>query len=102
MNYSESYCTAGLEYFPAKSIAFDSVSLTKNKNGLLIVIGLGPLSDALKATNSTEDAAAPTVPSFVTSIVARCLILLTLRGSSSIIPLKSPLLKASSTPSCKY
>ena len=92
---------SGLKYFPANKIAFNWVSLTKNKNGLLTSIVFGAESDALKATNSIADAAAPTVPSLVTSIVARCLILLTLRGSSSTIPLKSPASKAASTPSCK-
>merc|ERR1712025_145669 len=83
-NYCPPLFPSGLEYFPANRIAFNSVSRTKNKNGLLTLIVLE--NPAAKATNSTEDAATPTVPSLVTSIAARCLILLTLRGSSAIIP----------------
>ena len=57
----------GLLNFPAKRIAFNILSRTKNKNGLLILISFGALTAALKPTSSIEDAAAPTVPSLVTS-----------------------------------
>ena len=66
---------SGSAYLPAKTIAFKSVSRTKNKNGLLMSTFLGRDREALRATNSIEDAAAPTVPSLVTSIVALCLTL---------------------------
>ena len=77
--YSKSVSGGSLN-FPANKIAFNSLSRTKNKNGLLMLISLGTSRAALKPTSSIEDAAAPTVPSLVTSIVALCLIWLTLRG----------------------
>ena len=51
---------------PAKTIAFKSVSRTKNKNGLLMSTVLGRDREALSATNSIENEAAPTVPFLVT------------------------------------
>ena len=71
--YSKSVSGGSLN-FPANKIAFNSLSRTKNKNGLLMLISLGTSRAALKPTSSIEDAAAPTVPSLVTSIVALCLI----------------------------
>ena len=87
---------SGSAYLPAKTIAFKSVSRTKNKNGLLMSTVLGRDREALRATNSIEDAAAPTVPSLVTSIVALCLTLPTLRGSSRMILSNSPRSKGAS------
>jgi hypothetical protein len=73
--YSKSASVSGgLLNFPANKIAFNSLSRTKNKNGLLMLIFLGTSRAALKPTSSIEEAAAPTVPSLVTSIVALCLI----------------------------
>ena len=66
---------------------------------LSTTISVGTSKNPEKATTSIEEAAAPTVPSSVTSIVTLCLMSPSLRFSSGKIPSNSPCLNAASTPS---
>ena len=59
---------------------------------------VGSSENPPNTTSSTADAAAPTVPSSVTSIVTLCLTSLSLRGSLLRICSKSPSSNAAFTP----
>ena len=78
----ENLIHSGSAYIPARIITSNSMSRTKNKNGLLMSSGGRRVVEVL---DSIEDAASIKVPCLVTSKVVECFILLTLKGSSLII-----------------